>query len=50
MASDRQLNVIELHQWFCIETAVAALIMDLKESMSKHSENDIKAEAFGIAR
>ena len=50
MASDRQLNVNELHQWFWIETAVAALIMDLKESMSKHSENDIKAEAFGIAR
>ena len=50
MATDARMNVNALHQWFWIETAVAELIMDLKESMASDSEDDIKAEAFGIAR
>jgi len=50
MATDARMNVNALHQWFWIETAVAELIMDLKESMASDSEDDIKTEAFGIAR
>ncbi len=50
MAQKPNITVNALHEWFWVETSVARLILRLEKRMASDDNEEIKAEAYSIAR